>query len=1614
MHRGLAPLATALFAIIFLAPPAQSADSPSASIGQAETIELIAGSLFANEPAAIRVVSQSEDHLQIEFELPSLKTQAVELDGVTYHALEIEGGGFSGAEGNPMLPTFSRLIQIPDRAGVSIEVTAEETTDLYGYRPMPMQPENAVGFLINPEAYRGAGIPAAERTTTGEPAIARDLRVVPITFNPVRYNPGEERLEVAHRVRVDVQFAGQDLRNTKERHHRIIPESFHRLYQSMVVNYTGPGDDQNIGHGTYVIICPNISSVLDRLEPLVEWRTRKGYEVYVATTAETGTSRDAIKAWLQSKYNTWENPPEYVALIGDTGGTIALPYYTYGSYSGESDHPYTQLDGSDLLPEVHLGRISVDSYDRLELYVTKIVGYESDPYMSQTAWYDHAVLIGDPSSSGYTCIQIMQWLKQRLLDWGYADVDTVWTSPFVSNFTSKVGEGCTVFCYRGYYGMSGITTGYISSLQNGWKMPYAINLTCDTGSYASGTARSEAWIRAGSTTTMTPTGGIASVGTATLGTHTRYNNCCTYGIWRGVFWEDLYEFGTSFSRGKYELYVNYGVQDYGGAATFIHWNNLMGDPAGEMWTGVPQTLSVTHPTDIALGANGLAVQVTAGLFPCEGAYVCLWKDGDTHVGGYTAEDGSVELPINTPSTGTLKITVTKHDHRPYLADIGIQSENYFVGYETHNIDDDNLGTSSGNGDGIANPNEELEIPVRLHNFGSLSASSVTARITTDDAYVTVVDDHEDFGTINAGASAWGNDDFDITLAPGTPNGHTVQLGLNVSSGSDTWYSLIEIPVVAAAFTYEDITLVDFGTRIDPGESGEISVEIRNVGNASGVSVTGTLNSASHWVTVTDASGYFGTISAGSTGENTSNRFGLSVSGDCFQGHLAPLELVLSFSSGAVDTVYFAISIGQASSDDPTGPDNYGYYAFDNTDTSYDHAPTYSWVEIYGTGTDLNLSDDETDQFNLPFNFVFYGETFNRVSICSNGWMAMGNTPLTNYRNWNIPGAGAPAYLIAPMWDNLYPSGTDSDTFSWYDSANHRFIVQWNNVKNDRGNTNQKFQVILYDPAHHPTDTGDGMIVFQFDEFNNSDTLQQYSTTGIQNGDMSDGIMYQYFNYYGTGAATINSGRAIAFVPLAGLPRGTLTGTITNASHGGAPLAGVQVSVIQTGDQMISGADGVYAGGVETGTHSVTASHPSFDPVTYTGVTIIEGQTTVRNFSLTDIAAPQFVETTDHENTMDTVGPYDIYTTIVEYSGLEEIELHYIANGAGWVDVPMTHQGNDVYKASIPGQPLYSMISYYLSARDSGDNSATDPENAPGSSYTFWIMPPVLADDMEAGAGSWTHGVVTGGFSDDWHLSTERNHTSGGATSWKFGDTGEGAYSDLADGALVTETFTLSSDAVLTFWHWMEAEVSGSQPDHAYDGGLVEISIDGGAWTRITPEGGYPYLVREGGTPGPFPAETPIFSGAHDWTEEVFQLNGIDGQVQIRFRFGSDGAVTMEGWHIDDVQIIADEPGFSGAEDLELRPTSLMLHQNMPNPFSRRGAGTQIRFDLPNAAPIRLAVFDTNGRLLRTLLDSDLPAGRHSVAWDGRDAGTRVVGSGVYFYTLEANGRQLSRRLLMIR
>ncbi|MBP7669007.1 MAG: S8 family serine peptidase [Candidatus Eisenbacteria bacterium] len=499
------------------------------------------------------------------------------------------------------------------------------------------------------------------------------------------------------------------------------------------------------------------------------------------------------------------------------------------------------------------------------------------------------------------------------------------------------------------------------------------------------------------------------------------------------------------------------------------------------------------------------------------------------------------------------------------------------------------------------------------------------------------------------------------------------------------------------------------------------------------------------------------------------------------------------------------------------------------------------------------------------------------------------------------------------------------------------------------------------------------------------------------------------NTYGWGVID-----AYAAVEAAMTGFGRLEGMVKNASNGNTPIAGVEVQIVEPGRSTRSDATGAYAMSVAPGIYTVRTNHPSFATQVVPNVAILVDQTRVQNFNLVDIGAPVITNTTDLRSTDNTVGPYAVQSTITDFSSLAHARLYYRVNGHPFQMIELTPGLNDLFSANIPGQGYTSLVEYYITAADVAGNQASDPPEAdPPQYYSFYVAPIVsfLNDAIEGGAPGWSHAVDGSGFVDQWHISTTRDHTTGGGHSWKCGDTGTGDYASLLNACLVTPSIELGLDSYLRFWHWMEAETSSAYPQYAYDGGIVEISVDGGAWQQIFPEGGYNYIVRAGSTPGPFPAGMQFFSGTHDWQQVTFNLSAYSEQeARIRFRFGSDGADVREGWYVDDIVV----DGFmidASATNEGPAPRGIFLHPADPNPFTGE---THLHYQLNAASDVRLQVFDPSGRLVRTLVSGTRQPGSYETVWDSRDDAMRSVAPGIYFSRLQAGGSVVSQKLIVTR
>jgi hypothetical protein len=244
-----------------------------------------------------------------------------------------------------------------------------------------------------------------------------------------------------------------------------------------------------------------------------------------------------------------------------------------------------------------------------------------------------------------------------------------------------------------------------------------------------------------------------------------------------------------------------------------------------------------------------------------------------------------------------------------------------------------------------------------------------------------------------------------------------------------------------------------------------------------------------------------------------------------------------------------LTLGEVTRTSPTGPDRYGYYAYDSDDIDFPGlAPVYGWVEINpslgGSGTIMKLSDDKTQTIDFPtgFSFRFYGQDFTQLSINDNGWVAFGETIHRDFRNWSIPAALGPKNMLAVFWDDLkgaiIPETSNPVQFidmqikHWHDVVNNRFIVTWDDVffSQDVQQTQGiiKFQVILEPRLDEDGEVTDGDIIYQYQRILNFSQNTNFATIGIQNDDHTDGLLYSFSDFYPPSATPLRDGLAIRF------------------------------------------------------------------------------------------------------------------------------------------------------------------------------------------------------------------------------------------------------------------------------------------------------------------------------------------------------------------------------------------------------------------------------------------------------------------------------------------------------
>ncbi len=1033
------------------------------------------------------------------------------------------------------LPQFGRFINIPE--GSIAQVTLEsaiydsiQTINFYEAEPDFNQKIRSINqkFL-----------------EIGETGICRNQIISPLCIKPFLYNPETGLTRVLKKANIHITFISSPL----GKNFTVRPpssKSWMNLTRDLVLNPISESSRSETTPGSYIFFY-NSTSSLSTIQPLVDWKHRKGYEVHTVNILDIGSTTTAIKNYLQTAYNTWQNPPEYILLVGDATGTTSIPTYV-NHFTGQpsqfdtvGDNDYTKLAGNDDYPDAYIGRLCFSSTTELNTMVNRILNYEKDLNLGTGNWFEKTLLVGDSRNSGTSTETTALYIKSLILDYNPNQAFTeLYTGNYPSQISTAINQGVSAYYYRGFGDFSGFSIQNINSLVNGGKFPVITYITCFGGDYANvnigGISQAETFMKIG--TPSAPKGAIA-VYAPSSETHTCFNNLLTGAFAYGLYKENNSNPGQAVLRSKLALIANYPSNPQNYTKQYLMANNLLGDPSTEIWLKTPHTMVASYPLTASPGTSSVLVTVRDNLnSPVSGAWVCLQKGEDEiFVSGYTDETGHVILAYSNATSGLCNITITRQHYIPLLNTITIGTTHANAEYRNLVVDAPfQAGTST-------------NFQIKVMNYSANTLTGLTGDVSSENPFVTIQTASSPYPAMNAGTEGISTVNYAIHIATDCPKGSILPMKLTIHDGAQTYVSSFSIQENGLLFLINTVQIGTSGNIINPGETKPLSLSIQNLSLWNGLQIHTRLRTPYTMINFPTDSQDISSIPAG-TSYTTNIPYQIQIGTEAINGQIITLQLHMYTDSGWGQDIPFNIQVGQSTLNDPSGPDMYGYYCIESRDTGSAYTPAYQWIELdptlAGTGTGLNFLDNDTtgsgvfSTISLPFSFKFYGQIYTHVTICSNGYIMPGSNGSVEWMNWSIPGPMVPKPIIAPFWDDLLTIN-GGNVFYQYRPELHALIIEWSRLKNCYNSSSiETFAAWIHDAPTDSTTSSDNTITFQYKTINNVDagsyigdylTHGEYATVGIGDNTGSIGLQYTHSNLYPTSARPLANQTALRFISI---------------------------------------------------------------------------------------------------------------------------------------------------------------------------------------------------------------------------------------------------------------------------------------------------------------------------------------------------------------------------------------------------------------------------------------------------------------------------------------------------
>ena len=884
-----------------------------------------------------------------------------------FELVYLKGCDITDQVGEPQLPVKQVSVLLPSGSRVEeVTVFAVEGEMLPGrYRIMPAQPPRILSMMQEPIPFvqpqpriyqRSGEYPGklVEYTGTG---FLGGHQLVNVLVYPVQYLPAENRIKFYSEVQFTVRYSAGEREPVPIRHRST---AVSQVYQTILNRATLNPDLGRLdfrpkemgksivppGDFEYVII--TAASFVSTFQPLADWKTQKGVPAQIVTTDwiysnYTGyDNAEKVRNFIKDAYQNWGTlwillggdtnvVPERITwamdceagMHGDENNVRCDLYFSDldGTWDANGNHIYGEVEDSvDLYADVFVGRASCSNVSKAQALVNKLLTYEKNPpadYTTKMLFLAEILWSSPYTNSGLSKDMIDELYVPSQFD----PITKLYEDLGNENYTSvmaALNDGQNIVNHDGHcwYTVMGVGNGSLypsdmDILNNGPRnsilysigcWPAAIEYDCIAEHFINNPNG----------------GGVAFIGNTRYGWGSPGNPKYGYSdrfdqqFYASLFAKDIYRIGATVADMK-AFYIPFSRQE-----NVYRWCQyqvvLLGDPEMPIWTDTPQTLIVQHPDTIISGSSQFPVTVCSGsgsMEPVEEALVCLMKGDEVYQRGLTDAQGQILLDISPSSAGEMSLTVTAHDFLYHTDAVTVLAAGGCVLYEGHSIDD----ASIGNGDGLLNPGETVDMSVTLKNWGTEVEYNVYAILhSAGDPYVTLIDSLQDFGIMDPGQSAVSMGPYRFSIGSDCPNNHVVYFDLQINEGYGlSWSSMISVTVVTPdlmlySYSVDDASGGNGNGVPEPSETFDLRVYTKNLGLEQATGVTGSISTASPYLYFPSSTADFGDVGFGQVRGATFED--VQVLGGCPSNDFPYLHVETETDEGYAYEDSFVLSIGE--------------------------------------------------------------------------------------------------------------------------------------------------------------------------------------------------------------------------------------------------------------------------------------------------------------------------------------------------------------------------------------------------------------------------------------------------------------------------------------------------------------------------------------------------------------------------------------------------------------------------------------------------------------------------------------------------------------------------------